>query len=88
MTKRTLIGKLEVASVLADFVNNELLPKIGLDKDRFWTGFESIINEFTSRNTRLLEDRDELQEKINEWHKQQREKGHDPAAYKKFLTEI
>ena len=88
MTKRTLIGKLEVASVLADFVNNELLPKIGLDKDRFWTGFESIINEFTSRNTRLLEERDELQEKINGWHKQQREKGHDPAAYKKFLTEI
>ncbi|MFL2855624.1 MAG: malate synthase G [Pseudohongiellaceae bacterium] len=88
MTKRTLIGKLEVASVLADFVNNELLPKIGLDKDRFWTGFESIINEFTSRNTRLLEDRDELQEKINEWHKQQRGKGHDPAAYKEFLTEI
>ena len=40
MTKRTLIGKLEVASVLADFVNNELLPKIGLDKDRFWTGLE------------------------------------------------
>ena len=61
MTKRTLIGKLEVASVLADFVNNELLPKIGLDKDRFWTGFESIIYEFTSRNTQLLEERDELQ---------------------------
>ena len=88
MTKRTLIGKLEVASVLADFVNNELLPKIGLDKDRFWTGFESIIYEFTSRNTQLLEERDELQEKINGWHKQQREKGHDPAAYKKSLTEI
>ena len=81
MTKRTLIGKLEVASVLADFVNNELLPKIGLDKDRFWTGFESIIYEFTSRNTQLLEERDELQEKINGWHKQQREKGHDPASY-------
>ena len=88
MTNRTLIGKLEVASVLADFVNNELLPKVGLDKDKFWTGFETIINEFTSRNTRLLEDRDELQEKINEWHRQQREQGHDPAAYKVFLTEI
>ena len=34
MTNRTLIGKLEVASVLADFVNNELLPKVGLDKDK------------------------------------------------------
>lgn len=88
MTNRTKIGNLQVASELADFVNNELLPKIDMDQNEFWSGFESIINEYTPKNTQLLAERDALQLKIDGWHKQHREQGHDAEAYKNFLFEI
>ena len=88
MTNRTTIGQLQIASELADFVNNELLPKIGIEQEKFWSGFEAIIDEFTARNTQLLKGRDELQRKIDEWHKANRDQGHDAAAYKQFLIDI
>lgn len=88
MTNRTTIGQLQIASELADFVNNELLPKIGITQEKFWGVFESIINEFSARNTELLHDRDKLQASIDDWHRQNRGQGHDTSAYKKFLQDI
>jgi len=88
MTNKTLIGKLQVSTLLVDFINDELLPKLDIKANLFWSGFETIINDFTPRNTELLLERDVLQEKIDEWHRQNRGQGHDPEAYKKFLFEI
>lgn len=88
MTNKTLIGKLQVSTLLVDFINDELLPKLDIKSNLFWSGFETIINDFTPRNTELLLERDVLQEKIDEWHRQNRGQGHDPEAYKKFLFEI
>ena len=88
MKNKTLIGKLQVSTLLVDFINDELLPKLDIKANLFWSGFETIINDFTPRNTELLLERDVLQEKIDEWHRQNRGQGHDPEAYKKFLFEI
>ena len=88
MTNKTTIGTLQVSTTLANFVHDELLPKIDVEADLFWSGFESIINDFTPRNTQLLADRDALQAKIDDWHRQRRGQGHDAAAYKQFLLDI
>ena len=88
MTNRTQIGQLNVAIELVDFINQELLPKIGRDEGQFWTGFEAIIKEFSPRNSSLLAEREDLQIKIDNWHRERCDQKHDAAAYKQFLTEI
>ena len=88
MTNRTQIGQLNVAIELANFINQELLPKIGRDEGQFWTGFEAIIKEFSPRNSSLLAEREDLQIKIDNWHRERCDQKHDAAAYKQFLTEI
>ena len=88
MTERVQIGGLRVASVLADFVNNNLLPRLELSADQFWSQFEAIINDLGPKNKALLQKRDQLQAKIDAWHKDNKNTAFDKKAYKQFLQEI
>lgn len=87
MTDYVKVGSLQVAKELYDFVNNEAIPKSGLEIDSFWTGFEKLISDLTPENKKLLAFRDELQNKINSWHKDHKE-GINASEYKSFLQEI
>ena len=88
MTNIQKIGKLCVATELADFINQNLLKKIDRDEIKFWSGFEEIIKEFSPRNSALLVERELLQEKIDDWHRSRRSEKHDAVEYKRFLIEI
>ncbi|MDA1370770.1 MAG: malate synthase G [Proteobacteria bacterium] len=88
MTKAIQVGGLTVAAELVQFVDEQLLPKLELDSDAFWSGFESILADFTPRNSELLETRNEMQEKIDAWHRANRGHGFDAAAYRSFLQQI
>ncbi|HAJ77214.1 MAG TPA: malate synthase G, partial [Gammaproteobacteria bacterium] len=88
MADKEKIGNLQVATELVSFVNDELLPKLKLDQNSFWSGFESIITDFTPRNTELLKIRDDLQAQIDEWHLSNRDSLFDRDAYKNFLIDI
>tara|TARA_B100002003_G_C14156531_1_gene556956 strand:- start:6575 stop:8743 length:2169 start_codon:yes stop_codon:yes gene_type:complete len=88
MADKKKIGNLQVATELASFVNDELLPKLKLDQNSFWSGFESIITDFTPRNTELLNIRDDLQAQIDNWHLGNRDSLFDRDAYKNFLRDI
>ncbi|WP_019240735.1 MULTISPECIES: malate synthase G [Bacillus] len=87
MTDYVKVGSLQVAKELYDFVNNEAILKSGLEIDSFWTGFEKLISDLTPENKKLLAFRDELQNKINSWHKDHKE-GINASEYKSFLQEI
>jgi len=52
------------------FIDNEVLPLTLLDADKFWLGVQTIIHEFNPRNRALLEKRDEIQLKIDQWHQE------------------
>lgn len=88
MTERVTVGNLRVARVLYDFINNEALPGTGIDADRFWSGVDKTVADLTPRNRELLAHRDELQARIDKWHRQRVIEPIDQAAYKEFLTEI
>ena len=88
MTNVIKIGNLQVDAELADFVNRELLTKISRDEAEFWSGFEEIIFEFSPRNSKLLIEREQLQEKIDNWHRERRAEKHNAAEYKQFLIDI
>ena len=86
MGDRKEIEGLKVDTQLADFVNDHALPGTGVDPNAFWSGLSSLIHDFGPRNRELLSARDDMQSKIDEWHRTNRD--FDPAAYKAFLSEI
>ncbi|MDR7078207.1 malate synthase [Neobacillus niacini] len=79
-------GDLQVAKELYDFINSEALQESQVDQKQFWAGFEKIITDLTPKNKELLAKRDELQTKINRWHRDNKEFNFD--RYKEFLLEI
>ena len=85
MTARIQKGKLAIAKELYDFIENEALPGSGLDSDTYWKNFEQVVVDLSPKNKTLLAKRDELQAKIDEWH---RNNTFELEAYKAFLTEI
>lgn len=87
MTQYVKTGNLQVARELYDFINSEALPGSGLDIEKFWSGFETLVGDLTPRNKELLAIRDEIQNKIDAWHRENNE-GFDFSKYKSFLQEI
>ena len=89
-TNRVQKGILAIDQQLYDFIENEVLPKVGVDSDNYWSGFEKVIKEFTPRNKALLATREKIQAQIDEWHLQHPAKNGeiDYPAYKAFLKEI
>ena len=85
MTARIQQGKLAIAKELYDFIENEALPGSGLDSATYWKNFEQVVVDLTPKNKALLAKRDDLQTKIDEWHRNNK---FELGAYKAFLTEI
>jgi malate synthase len=88
MNERTQSCTLTVSPVFAQFVENDLLPTIGVSPDDFWLGLESIINDLTPVNRALLEKRDEIQRQIDQWHIARRDQAWDHDEYLAFLKSI
>ena len=85
---RVSVGDLKVAKVLHDFIADEVIPGTGIEPEAFWRGLDRIVHDFAPRNRALLQRRDELQAKIDNWYRQRRGKPFDEGADKAFLTEI
>ncbi|MDV7242084.1 MULTISPECIES: malate synthase G [Rhodococcus] len=88
MTERVQVGGLQVAKVLYDFVGNEALPGTGVDVDAFWAGADKVVHDLAPKNRDLLAKRDELQSRVDGWHRDRAGKPIDAAEYKEFLEEI
>ncbi|MEJ2533180.1 MAG: malate synthase G [Halioglobus sp.] len=88
MTDRIQQGGLQVAPVLHQLLEREIAPGTGVEPARFWQGLEAIVTDLTPRNRELLQIREEMQAKIDEWHRANPGAGYDHAAYKAFLEEI
>jgi len=82
------LGQLSIASELLDFVNNELLPGTGIAKENFWIGLDKCAHELAPKNRKLLEFRDNLQKKIDVWHRDKKAEKIDIKEYSAFLSEI
>ncbi|QOS87971.1 malate synthase G [Peribacillus sp. JNUCC41] len=80
------IGNLQVAPVLFEFINKDGIPGSKLNQEQFWVDFEKLVHDLSPKNKKLLARRDEIQTKINTWHRENKEI--DFAEYKSFLQEI
>jgi len=82
------LGQLSIASKLLDFVNNELLPGTGVTKENFRSGLDKCAIELAPKNRKLLEFRENLQKKIDIWHRDKKGEKIDIKEYSNFLIEI
>ena len=88
MTARVDLYGLKVDAALAAFVNNQALPGTGIAPAKFWAGFAALVSDLAPKNRELLAKRETLQAQIDDWHIAHRDRPHDFAAYKAFLTQI
>ena len=79
---------LKVAGELIALIEQDVLPGLGLDAAKFWTGAAAIFERFAPENRALLERRDALQAQIDDWHRARRGQPYDVGASEAFLREI
>ena len=86
----SLIDKngLKISSKLFDFINNEAIPGTGIKIEEFWNNFEKTVHELAPINKNLIEKRENIQNKINDWHKKNAGKELNKKEYTKFLKSI
>lgn len=87
MKDYTNIGNLQVSTILLDFINNKVLPETGLSGEKFWADFQSLVEELAPENKALLARRNQIQEQVNQWHREQND-NFEFARYKAFLQQI
>ncbi|WP_099867135.1 malate synthase G [Pararhizobium haloflavum] len=78
---------LTIDKTLYSFITDEAVPGTGIDADAFFSALSQAVHELGPQNRALLAKRDDLQTKIDAWH---RENGapQDLATYTAFLRDI
>ncbi len=88
MTTTQIRAGLSVAEPLIRFVEERVLPPLGIAADDWWAGAADIFARFTPRNRDLLARREHLQAQIDAWCAADPVRAADPAAQEAFLREI
>ncbi|NYT84556.1 malate synthase G [Pollutimonas harenae] len=88
MSERTSSHRLQVATVLYDFIQNEALPGTDVSAEAFWSGFDQLVHELAPKNRQLLVERDRLQAELDNWYRQNPGPIQNAAAYQDFLRQI
>ena len=82
------IKNLSISEKLLNFVNKELLPGTKIKKENFWNKFNKIAHDLSTKNKKLLENREKLQKTIDSWHRDRKGKKVNIKKYIKFLNKI
>ena len=82
------VRKLFVSKILYNFVNKELLKKTKIKPKQFWYGLDRALYQLRPKNEKLLQTRTNIQNLINHWHINNKDKKFNFNKYKKFLLEI
>lgn len=87
-TARTASYRLQVATELYRFIEDQVLPGTGVASSAFWKGFDAIVADLAPKNIALLAERDRLQTEMDSWHKAKPGPIADMPAYRAFLESI
>ena len=87
-TPRTQEHRLQVATVLHRFIQDQVLPGTGIAPTDFWKGFDALVADLAPKNIALLAERDRLQTELDIWHKANPGPIRDMLAYRSFLKGI
>ena len=79
---------LKINTKLFDFVNNEIIPGTNINSEEFWNNFANTVHELAPLNKKLIQKREEIQKKIDDWHKKNKGKELSKKEYLEFLKSI
>ncbi len=82
------VNNLKISDELLSFVNNELLKDLDISSEKFWAGFDNAVHDLAPKNKKLIQIRENLQKKIDEWHIKNKGNKIEIEQYKNFLKEI
>lgn len=88
MTDYVTRAGLEVAAPLAALIEDKILDGLPLEAGALWEGYAEMLDELAPVNRQLLEKRDALQARIDDWLLTRKGQEWDGDAYRAFLTEI
>jgi malate synthase len=91
MTDRIAIHGLHVATPLYRFIEDQVLPAVGVKSKTFWSGFDGIVKDLAPVNLALLAERDRIQLAMDKWHTAHPGPVSDAKAmkaYRQHLTSI
>ncbi|KFX71047.1 malate synthase [Pseudomonas taeanensis MS-3] len=88
MTDRVNCQRLQVAANLQRFVDEDVLPGSGIEREAFWSGFDALVHELAPHNRALLAERERLQVELDAWHRANPGPVTDMPAYRAFLESI
>ena len=88
MANRIEIGQLKIDEGLYRLVQDEIAPGTGVEADAFWTSLGEIVADLAPKNRTLLNKRDALQQRIDEWYLSTKGEPVEPNEYEDFLAEI
>ena len=86
--KKIKVNNLQVDEQLFRFLNKEAIPGTNINIDKFWNDFDKAVHNLTPINKELLEKRDKIQKKIDEWYLSKKGTTFDKDQYFNFLKSI
>jgi len=87
VSERVEQSNLRVAKPIYNLVTEQIIPGTNIDPQQFWEGFAAIIQDLAPVNRQLLVIREDLQAKIDAWHREN-PAPFDFSSYKSFLKDI
>ncbi len=88
MTDYATVDGLRVATCLKELIEDEMIPGSGVDGGAFWRELERIVDDLGPLNRALLDRRDRLQDRIDEWLITRRGRAVSAAEQAAFLSDI
>ena len=88
MTDPIAQGSLQIDPLLHQLLENDIAPGTGIEPGQFWQALDAIVTDLGPRNRELLAIREDMQAKIDAWHRDNPGADYDRAAYKTFLQDI
>ena len=88
MANRIEVGQLKIDEGLYRLVRDDIAPGTGVEADAFWTSLGEIVADLAPKNRALLDKRDALQQRIDEWYLSTKGEPVEPNEYEEFLAEI
>ena len=86
--KKIVINNLKIDENLVNFIDNEAIPGTNIKSEKFWKDFDSVVHKLTLKNKELIQKRDNIQKKIDEWHLSKKGSSFDKNEYINFLKSI
>ncbi|HEX5606741.1 MAG TPA: malate synthase G, partial [Candidatus Binatia bacterium] len=88
MASRVEVGSLNIDERLYRLVRDEIAPGTGVKSDGFWKSLGEIVKELGPKNRALLAKRDWLQQQIDHWYQERKDRPFNIEEYTDFLKQI